>query len=98
MRDQASQRTKNYLSQVNIDLPFYTAVSTGLENIRFHFSPKEQQCQKMFKLPHSCTHLTLYQSNAQSLQVWLQQHVNKELPDVLAGFRKREESEIILPT
>ena len=73
-------------------------MATGLEKIRFHFNPKEKQCQKIFKLPHGCTHLTLYQSNAQILQVWLQQHVNKELPDVLDGFRKREESEIILPT
>ena len=24
----------------------------------FHFNPKERQCQRMLKLPHSCTHLT----------------------------------------
>ena len=24
----------------------------------FHSSPKERQCQRMFKLPHNCTHLT----------------------------------------
>ena len=24
----------------------------------FHSSPKERQCQRMLKLPHSCTHLT----------------------------------------
>ena len=24
----------------------------------FHFNPKERQCQRLFKLPHSCTHLT----------------------------------------
>ena len=24
----------------------------------FHSNPKEMQCQKMFKLPHNCTHLT----------------------------------------
>ena len=23
------------------------------------FNPKERQCQRMFKLPHNCTHLTL---------------------------------------
>ena len=40
-----------------------TAVATGLEKICFHFNPKEKQCQKMFKLTDSCTHLTLYQSN-----------------------------------
>ena len=24
----------------------------------FHANPKERQCQRMFKLPHNCTHLT----------------------------------------
>ena len=24
----------------------------------FHSNPKEMQCQKMFKLPHNCTHFT----------------------------------------
>jgi len=42
----------------------------------------------MLKLPHNCTHLTSYQSNAQILQARLQQYVNRELPDVQAGFRK----------
>ena len=31
--------------------------ATGLENVSFHSNPKERQCQKMFKLLHSCTHL-----------------------------------------
>ena len=35
-----------------------TAVATGLENISFHFNPKERQCQRMLKLPHNCNHLT----------------------------------------
>ena len=26
--------------------------------VSFHFSPKERQCQRMYKLPHNCTHLT----------------------------------------
>ena len=30
----------------------------GLEKVSFHSKPKEGQCQKMFKLPHNCTHLT----------------------------------------
>ena len=33
-----------------------SAVATGLEKISFHSSPKEGQCQGMFKLPHSCAH------------------------------------------
>ena len=40
-----------------------TAMATGLENVSFHFNPKERQCQRIFKLPHNCTHLTCQQSN-----------------------------------
>ena len=32
--------------------------STGLEKVSFHFNPKERQCQRMLKLPHSCSRLT----------------------------------------
>ena len=28
-----------------------SAVATGLEEVSFHFNPKEGQCQRMFKLP-----------------------------------------------
>ena len=35
-----------------------SAVATGLGKVIFHSNPKEGQCQKMFKLPHSCTRLT----------------------------------------
>ena len=34
------------------------AVATGLEKVSFHPNPKERQCQRMLKLPHSCIHLT----------------------------------------
>ena len=30
---------------------------TGLEKVSCHSSPKERQYQRMFKLPHNCTHL-----------------------------------------
>ena len=35
-----------------------SAVATGLEKVSFHSKPKERQCQRIFKLPHDCTHLT----------------------------------------
>ena len=35
-----------------------SAVATGLEKESVHPSPKERQCQRMFKLLHNCTHLT----------------------------------------
>ena len=41
-----------------------SAVATGLENVSFHSNPQKRQCQRMLKLPHNCTHLTHYQSNA----------------------------------
>ena len=34
------------------------AVATGLEKVSFYSNPKERQRQRMFKLPHNCTHLT----------------------------------------
>ena len=30
-----------------------SAVATGLEKVTFHSSPKERQCERMLKLPHS---------------------------------------------
>ena len=36
-----------------------SSVVTRLEKVSFHSSPKEGQCQRMFKLLHNCTHLTL---------------------------------------
>ena len=35
-----------------------SAVATGLEKVSFHSNLKERQCQKMLKLPNSCTHHT----------------------------------------
>ena len=34
-----------------------SAVAPGLEKVSVHSNPKERQCQRMFKLPHNCTHL-----------------------------------------
>ena len=35
-----------------------SAVARKLEKVNVHSNPKEGQCQKMFKLPHNCTHFT----------------------------------------
>ena len=42
------------------------SAGTGLGKVSFHSSPKERQCQRMLKLPHSCTYLTCQQHNAQN--------------------------------
>ena len=65
-----------------------SAVATGLEKVSFHSNPKERQCQRMFKLPHNCTHLHVSKVMLKILQARLQQYMNRELPDVQAGFRK----------
>ena len=64
-------------------------VATGLEKVGFHSSPKERQCQRMLKLPHNFV-LISHTSKVmlKILQARLQQYVNRELPDVQAGFRK----------
>ena len=33
-------------------------VAIGLEKVGFHSNPRKGQCQRMFKLPHKCTHFT----------------------------------------
>ena len=48
----------------------------------------ERQCQRMFKLPHSCTISHASKVMLKILQARLQEYVNHELPDVQAGFRK----------
>ena len=65
-----------------------TAAATGLEKVSFHSNPKEWQCQRMLKLPHNA--LISYSSEGMLiiLQAKLQQYMNCELSDVLAGFRK----------
>ena len=42
----------------------------------------------MLKLPHSCTLSHASKVMLKILQARLQQYVNRELPDVQAGFRK----------
>ena len=46
------------------------------------------QSQRMFKLPHNCTHLNAGKVKLKILQARLQQYVNSELPDVQVGFIK----------
>ena len=64
-----------------------SAVATGQEKVSLHSSTKEGQHQRMFKLLHNCTHHAS-KVMLKILQARLQQYVNRELPDVQAGFRK----------
>ena len=65
-----------------------SAVATGLEKVSFHSNPKERQCQRMLNY---CTIVLISDASKVMLKILhgrLQQHVNRELPDVQAGFRK----------
>ena len=65
-----------------------SAVATGLEKVSFHSNPKERQCQITLRLSHYCTISQTSKIMLKILQARLQQYMNRELPDVQAGFRK----------
>ena len=65
-----------------------SAVATGLEKVSFHSSPKERQCQRMLRLLHIALISHASKVMIKILQDRLQQFVNREIPDVQAGFRK----------
>ena len=65
-----------------------SAVATGLEKVSFHSNPKERQCQEC---SNYCTIAVISHASKvmlKILQARLQQYVNRELPDVQAGFGK----------
>ena len=73
------------------------AVTTGLE-VSVHSNPKDRQCQRMLKLPHTALISHAGKVMLKILQARLQQYVNREILDVQVGFKKAEEPEIKLPT
>ena len=60
-----------------------SSVATGLEKVSFHSSPKECSNYHTIALISHTSKVML-----KILQASLQQYVNRELPDVQAGFRK----------
>ena len=69
-----------------------SAVATGLEKVSFHSNPKGKKCQRC-----SNYHTIALISHASKvmlkiLQARLQQYVNREFPDIQAGFRKVKET------
>ena len=65
-----------------------SAVATGLEKISFYSNPKERPCPRM--LNYHTISLISHASKVmlKILQAGLQQYVNRDLPDIQAGFRK----------
>ena len=64
-----------------------SAVATGLEKVSFHSNPKgnAKECSNYHTVA-LISHVSKVMLKI--LQVRLQQYVNRELPDVPAGFRK----------
>ena len=65
-----------------------SAVATGLQKVSFHSNPQNRQCQRMLKLLQIALISLTSKVMLKILQASLQQYVNRELPDVQAGFRK----------
>ena len=63
-------------------------MATGLEKVSFHSNPKERQCQKCSNYRTIALISHASKVMVKILQARLQQYVNCELSDVLAGFRK----------
>ena len=65
-----------------------SAVATGLEKVSFHYNRKERQCKECSN--YSTIALISHTSKAmlKILQARLQQYMNRELPDLQAGFKK----------
>ena len=63
-------------------------VATRLEKVSFQCNTKEGQYQRMFKLLPIALILHAGKIMFKILQARLQQYVNREIPDVQAGFRR----------
>ena len=65
-----------------------SAVATGLEKVSFHSNPKKGKAKEC--LNYRTIALISHASKVmlKILQARLQQYMNRELPDVQAGFRK----------
>ena len=63
-------------------------MATGLEKISFYFSPKERYAKECSKYHKTALISHTRKVMLKILQTRLQQYMNRELPDVQAGFRK----------
>ena len=65
-----------------------SAVATGLEKVSFHSNPKEGNAKEC---SNYCTIALIFHASKvmlKILQARFQQYMNREFPDVQAGFRK----------
>ena len=65
-----------------------SAVATGLEKVSFHSNPKKGNAKECSNYRTIALIAHASKVMLKILQARLQQYVNRELPDVQAGFRK----------
>ena len=65
-----------------------SAVATGMEKVSFHSNPKEGNAKEGSNYRTITFISNISKVMLKILQSSLQQYVNRELPDVKAGFRK----------
>ena len=75
-----------------------SAVAIGLEKVSFHSNSKEQQCQRMLKLPHNCTHLNLAKQCSKFSKPGFDNTWTVNFQMFKLVLEKAEEPEIKLPT
>ena len=69
-----------------------SAVATGLEKVSFHSNPKKGNAKECSNYRTIALISHASKVMLKILQARLQQYVNRELPDVQAGFRKGRET------
>ena len=75
-----------------------SAVATGLEKVSFHSNPRERQGQRMLKLLHNCTHLTLAKKCSKFSKQGFSSMWTVNFQMFKLDLEKAEEPEIKLPT
>ena len=65
-----------------------SAVATGLEKVSFHTNPKKENAKECSNYPTIALISHASKVMLKILQARLQQYMNRELPDIQAGFRK----------
>ena len=71
-------------------------VDTGLEKVSFHSNPKESNVKERSNYRTIALISHVSKVMLKILQARLQQYMNRELPDVQAGFRKGRGTKIKL--
>ena len=75
-----------------------SAVATGLEKVSFHSSPKERQCQRIFKLPYNYAHFMLPRWYSKSFKLIFSSTWTENFQMFKLDLEKAQEPEIKLAT